>query len=44
MTARLDRVAERLTRERPGLRLTRADAMRIALERGLALLGEEGSS
>jgi predicted transcriptional regulator len=32
---RLDRLAERIEKERPGMRVTRSDAARMALLRGL---------
>lgn len=35
LVKRLDRHAERLRRETPGLRVTRADVVRLLLERGL---------
>ncbi|MDI1444204.1 hypothetical protein [Polyangium sp. 6x1] len=39
--ARLDRIAEGLKRRRPGERVGRSDAFRIALERGMAALEDE---
>ncbi len=35
LARRLDKHAERLARERPGLRVTRADALRMLLVEGL---------
>jgi predicted transcriptional regulator len=35
LVRRLDKHAERLARERPGLRVTRADALRMLLVEGL---------
>jgi predicted transcriptional regulator len=42
-TARLDRIAEKLTARTPGAKMRRSDAIRVALERGMAALeGELG--
>jgi predicted transcriptional regulator len=42
LVRRLDRHAERLRGEQPGLMVTRADVVRMFLERGLEAVEKEG--
>lgn len=43
LVRRLDRHAERLAKAQPGLRITRADVVRMLLERGLSAAEKAGS-